>query len=475
MKKICRYTCAFILAVGTLTGLQGCKDYFDLHDNPNLVSNSPLSAMLSTATHKTGLNSYRVANITSYFTQHLASPSAGGATDTYQDTDYTSTWDNLQYAMADIYDMREKAQQESASQYLGVANILMVYHLSLVSDLWGDAPYSDAYTTATLTPKFDSQEDIYKESLRLLDEAIAELARTDSKLVLDPANDLLYAGKVENWTKLAYALKARLLNKVSKTAAYDPTAVLAAVDQAFTSSADDAQMAVFDPRNPWASIAISNTQLLLGGWLSSQLVNSLNGTLYGFEDPRIAKITDKTVNGVYVGTPNGVGNVGSASNTVRDESYISLNSPLTGDTSPLLLVTYAEVKMIEAEAAFRAGNLERAYTAYLEGIEANMDKLQVPASERDAYLANAAVAVGAPNLTLALIFKEKYVITYLNPEAWNDARRYDYQYKGFTMPVGAALSTFIRRVAYPSGESSKNVNVPAPSTYTLDKPLWWDK
>jgi len=473
MKKIRSYTLALIMITGAMMSLQSCKDYFDLDENPNLVTNPPLNALLSTTTQKTGLNSQRVAAVTSYFVQYLANPSAGSATDTYQVSDYTSIWDNLYLAMADIYDMKQKATEEGASEYVGVADVLMAYHLSLVTDMFGDAPYSEAFNGTTLTPKFDSQEELYQESVRLLDEAITELSKPDSKLTLDPDNDLIHGGSVENWIKTANALKARFLNKISKTSAYSPEDVLAAVDMAYTSNADNAQMGVFEARNPWASIALSNTQLVLGGWLSTQLIDQLNGTTYGIIDPRIAKITDKTVNGDYKGTPNGAGNVGPANNTVRDESYISQNSPLTGDLSPLVIISYAELKFIEAEAAFRAGNLDRAYAAYLEGIRASMEQLEVAPAERDAYLSNAAVAVGAQNLTLDLIFKEKYVATYLNPEAWNDARRYDYQYANFTMPAGAALPTFIRRVAYPQGESSKNgANVPAVSS--LADRLWWD-
>jgi hypothetical protein len=103
-----------------------------------------------------------------------------------------------------------------------------------------------------------------------------------------------------------------------------------------------------------------------------------------------------------------------------------------------------------------------------------MDKLLVPPLERDAYLANALVSVGAANLTKDLIFKEKYVATYLNPEAWTDARRYDYKYKNFSLPVNAVLPDYIRRLDFPLGERSKNgSNVPAGSTRTTK--LWWDK
>lgn len=472
MRKIHRFALACMM-IGASLSLQSCEDYFDLHENPNLVSNPPLNAMLSTTTHKTGLNSQRIAATTSFYVQYVASPVTGNATDTYQVVDLTGTWDAIYLAMADIYDMKQKGMDEGATDHVGVANILMAYHLNLIIDHWGDAPYSGAFDNSTLTPGFDSGQNLYAEALRLLDEGIAELNKTTSSVALRPADDLIHGGDKTKWIRTANAFKARMLNKVSKQPSYSPAAVLTAVDNAYQSDADDAEMQVFAVRNPWAQVAVSNTNLILGGWLSEQFVNHLNGTTYGVVDPRLPRITDRTVTGTYVGTPNGAGNAGAATNTVRDEVYISVNSPLTGELSPLTIASFAEMKFIEAEAAFRAGDRSRAYTAYLAGITAHMNKMGVPDNERNAYLSNPAVGVGAANLTLNLIFKEKYVVTYLNAEAWTDARRHDYQYADFTLPVGAELPVFIRRTAYPQGESSKNPNTP--DSPVLSTPLWWDQ
>ena len=79
------------------------------------------------------------------------------------------------------------------------------------------------------------------------------------------------------------------------------------------------------------------------------------------------------------------------------------------------------------------------------------------------------VSVGAANLTLDLIMKEKYKALFLSPETWNDARRYNYLYKDFTLPLNAVAAGFIRRIVYPSVETSRNVaNVP-PVNGVLDK------
>lgn len=466
----------YIFLLLVLLAAQSCKKgYFDLNENPNQVTVPSLTSLLSTATHKTGINNYNVASITNNYVQYTANPAASASTDIYQEIDLSGTWDALYYAMADISDMKKLAREQGSSEYLGVANVLLAYHLNLVSDLWGSAPYMDAFMGSSLRPKYNSGEELYNTSNALLDSAIMQLAISTSTIKLNTTNDLIHKGVRTAWLKTAYALKARNLMKVSKTSAYNPAAVLTAVDNAYSSNADDAGMASFALRNPWAQVARNNASLTLGGWLSEQLIDHLNGTTYGIFDPRIRKITDPTAVTAtpWIGTVNGAGNRPPGNNTVKDENYISISSPWTADAAPILLVTYAELKFIEAEAALAANNPTRAYTAYLAGINANMDKLQVPAgAERTAYLA--AVSVGAVNLTRAMIMREKYIATYLNPEAWNDARRFDYAYKDFGLPVNAVLPTFIRRVNYPSNERSENgENVPSVSSLT--ERLWWDR
>jgi hypothetical protein len=371
--------------------------------------------------------------------------------------------------------MKAKATAVGTSEYIGVADVLLSYQLGMITDLWGNAPYSDAFNKTELSPKYDTQQQLYQSCLDLINDGITQLAKTDAVIKLAPASDLIHAGSRTAWLKTAYALKARLLNKLSKTTSYDAAGVLTALNNSYTSNADDAGMAAFTLRNPWASVAIANASASLSGWLSSQLVDALDGTTFGIFDPRIRKITDPTVTNTFIGTVNGAGNRPPGANTTKDECYISQNSPWTSPTAPLLLVTYAETKFIEAEAALPTDRT-RAYNAYMAGINANMDKLQVPAgTERTAYLTSPIVAVGAAGLTIDLIFKEKYIATYLNPEAWNDARRHDYKYQGFMLPVNAKLTTFIRRLAYPTSEISKNgANVPVLANPLTDR-IFWDK
>lgn len=475
MKKYINRLMVAALSMVMLVSVQGCNDYFDVGNNPNLVTNPNINNLLSTATHKTGTIARSYAGLSTYYNQNVASPGVASATDIYDITNQSGRWNSSYYAMADIYDMLVMAEEQEAYIHMGIGQLLMAYHLGLVIDNWDAAPYNEAFGKEnTLTPSYQSSEELYGIITNLISDGLSNLNRTDSRVAMDSHLDLIHGGDVSAWIKTGYGLRARHLNKISKKSSYNPTAVLSALDNAYTSNADNMTMSTFNGRNPWAQIARDNLGSLLGGWLGEQFINHLNGTTYGVFDPRLPKITDETVHGTYVGTHNGRGNHGNEANTIWDECYISTNSPISGDDSPIFIMTYPELKFVEAEAALRASDPTRAYAAYLEGIRASMEQLEVEEDDRDAYLAEPSVSVGAGNLTLDHIFKEKYVATYLMFEGWNDARRYDYQYPGFKLPDNAVLSNFIRRVPVPEDELNRN-GENTPAMVSLDTPLWWDR
>jgi len=462
----------FIILLITTFFVSCKKGYLDINEtNPNQTENPPINGLLASATSEAGLNVFRAGNITAYYVQQLASPNASGGSDIYDNVDRSSLWYSVYNTIRDGRVMQQKAVDNNAYQHLGVAKVAEAMNMSLLIDIYGDAPYTEALDPTNFTPGYDKAEDIFNACLKLLDEALVEFDRANPTITLDANSDLIHNGNISAWKKTANALKARLLNRLSKQSTYNPAQILAALSSAYTSNADDAQLTKFVGRSPWNQAAYNNTQLLLDAWMSEQSVDHMDGTTYGVVDPRIKYITDTTKFGDYRGTPNGQGRSGTGTN--KEESYLSINGFYSKQGAPLILVSFAEMKFIEAEATF-ATDKPRSYAAYLAGIAANMDKLGVLPSEKAAYLADPAVAVGEAAFTKDHIFKEKYIAMFLHPEAWTDARRYDYMYKDFTLPVNALLSTFIRRVGYPSTELDRNgANVPGVGALT-DK-LWWDQ
>lgn len=473
MKKIL-YTAA--LAVLALS-FSACEKYLDKLENPNLVTEPPLNGLLAKATFESGMDVYRMGYNVSYLVQYQASSSSGSDIDIYNPVNFSSMWTSFYGAMMNIAQLNKMAEEKGATQHLGIGKILMAYHLNMLISAFGDVPFEEAFKgQELLTPHFDDQSALHATSIKLLDEGIAALTQANPSLDLDANSDVIHGGDVDAWIKTAYALKARFMNQLSKTASYSADNILSALSNAYSSNADDATLTAFtdgDPYgSPWYSVAYDNTQLNLDGWLSTTIVNAMNGTTYGVSDPRLPLIATITKFGDYRGTRNGAGRIGSG--TDDEESYLWVQGFYSKPNAPVQLATYSEMKFIEAEAAFRKGEKETAYNAYLAGISANMDKIGVANADKNTYLTSPVVAVGKNNITLALIFKEKYVAMILNPEAWVDARRFDYQYKDFQLPLNAALSSFIRRLAYPDVEVSRNgPNVP--SIGGLDEQLWWDE
>jgi len=462
--------CFLLLAMVIVSG--SCKKYLDINTNPNAAAVPPIKGLLAHATNASAINTYAVGDITSYYVQYLASPSSGSDKDTYNSIDPSTTWGDIYDVLTDIHDMRSQASEKGITAYVGVADILTAYNLNLSVNLWGDLPYSKAFRgVSNLQPKFDNQKDLYDTCLTLLDNGIALLSDPDADGQLEATSDFIHEGDNGAWVKTAYALKARILNEVSKTGQYDPSAVLTALASAYSSNDDDADVSLFDGPSPWAQAAINNSKLVLDAWLSSHFIDATDGATFGVFDPRLPLIADTTQFGDYRGTPNGKGRVGTG--TDHEESYLGLNGWYSVPAAPVQLITYPECKFIEAEAQFRANDKQKAYDAYLEGIKSDMQKLGVPDTAITRYTTDPAVAVGAGGITLSLIMKEKYIATFLNPVAWDDVRRFDYQYANFNLPFDANLTEFIRRVDYPTSEISRNgKNVPS---VTLTDRLWWDQ
>ena len=467
-------TSAFVaLALAGALLASGCDSYLDINEDPNDPTDVPASALLASTTFLTGSNVFTMGGITTNYVQHLASPNQASASDIYERISFDGTWRNIYDVMADLRAIQAKGAETGATDYVGIAQILEAYHLASLVDLWGDVPYSEAFDPdQTLTPAYDDGQQLYGVALALLDEGVAAL-QAGGSTITPGGDDFIHGGDTAAWVRTGYALRARLLNHYSETPEYDPAAVLAAVDRAYRSPGDNATVRYFvEQINPWADVAIDNANLFLGGWLSEQIVQALDGTQTGVVDPRIESYTDALADGSYLGTVNGAGR-GAASES-GSRSVLTTDTYYARTTAPLEIITYSELKLIEAEAALRAGQPGRAYAAYVEAIRSHMATLGVASAAAEAYIAAPQVGVGAGALGLADIFREKYKVLFLNPEAWVDARRFDYAYEGFDLPVNSELPTFIRRIDYPDSERTRNrANVPA--AVALTDRIWWDR
>ncbi|MBC7920007.1 MAG: SusD/RagB family nutrient-binding outer membrane lipoprotein [Ferruginibacter sp.] len=458
----------------------------DTNVDPNRSPTASLPTLLAAGIEATSNNHYLIANTTGLFSQHLASYFVGGS-DSHNEVRLGDGWTGIYLtALSNLDVLVEQATAQNAPHYAGIGKVLQAINLGLAADTWGDVPFAQAFGgTGTLRPAYDPQPAVYQTIQQLLDDALADLAQPTSAL-RPGTDDLVYGavGNIPKWIKAAYALKARYGLHTSKKGPQGGNDALNAVSSAFASNGDDLQL-VYNSvnKNPWhtnVALPINTGNFTVGP--SQQLVDAMNGTTYPAVDPRLPLMFDRRGNTApYAGTVNGA--------AVGGNTNVTANTYYAREAAPVLIITFAETKFIEAEAEFLAnggtrtsvGGTQRAYSAYLAGIRAHMDKVGVTAADRDAYLAHPTVGVGSAGLTLELIMKEKFVTTFLNPENWVDVRRYDYDpliYKGMSLPANhnpALNGQFIRRVLYPTDELNRNAVEVNKVIAGLADRVWWDQ
>ncbi len=145
-------------------------------------------------------------------------------------------------------DMYDKALAAGNYQYAGAAKLLRAYGFMLMTDLYGEMPYTQACTQSA-TPEYDTGRTIFMGCISDIEEAIELLKKgqsQDSKLPTLAEGDSWNGGSVDKWIKLAYLFKARWLNHLTKKGAgsykdgkYDANEILTCLDNAMQSNADN--------------------------------------------------------------------------------------------------------------------------------------------------------------------------------------------------------------------------------------------
>lgn len=143
-----------------------------------------------------------------------------------------TTWYNL---LRNNQLLLERSTAMDSKFHLGVALTMKSFIFGIITDLWGDAPYTEALSGSkpdgTLTPVYDSQETIYKGIIEDLKRASAHFETKDNSAYL--ANyDLYYAGDPAKWQKFANSLLLRYYMRVS---AKLPDLAKAGIESIYTS------------------------------------------------------------------------------------------------------------------------------------------------------------------------------------------------------------------------------------------------
>lgn len=367
--------CSILMLAATMFSVTSCtKDFKEMNTDPNRAPAALPEALLAPALFDVVTrNQTRALRLNNELMQVHVTTINSDEIHRYvirpSESDYM--WNNWYLQRTNFLDMYNSAATLQQKTFMGIALIMDVWVSSMITDMFGDVPYSEANRgrEAIYQPKFDLQKDIYTDLFRKLEEANTLLAANEALTTDQKALDPLYAGDHTLWRKFGNSLYLRLLLRVSgKPEMNAPEKIKEIVETnkanypIFTSNAESAILR-FTTTPPYVSAFYTYRDYDFNGdnGLSQFFINNLNE----WSDPRRDKWATK-VGSNFEGVPSGypVGQVPE-----RRSAYLAAlkNEPLLGN-----IMNYGELQFILAEAALKGyigGDVE---TYYNKGVEAGV-------------------------------------------------------------------------------------------------------
>lgn len=553
---VCMSVAVFVLA--------SCSDkiYEEINTDPTKADHVNPSSQLSYAELQMygDMNYVDVHRLYTYaFTQHLMgcwNTTNYGGQHRMDDNEMSRPWNNLYAgAIRNLTDAIEATKDDATQVNIHAAlRIFRVYVGSLLTDYYGDVPFSEAgmgYITGNSKPKYDKQEDLYRFFFTELKEAAALFDISAKAITSDP----LFGGNIAEWITFANSLRLRYAMRLSDVLPdFAKTEFVDALeDGVMVSGTDDAcvkhlnvsysfgQEAFRDIRgNAMAKYFYGNDPANNPSYLCQTFWEQL----YKNNDPRTTRLCRFYIDD-YMSISTGDGRIDVTDAVLATQaanpstnviytiapgefswdnwpSYTDIpGSPLATQIegiqaahpdynpgsnprwlmpklannflrsdNPGILMTYAEVCFLRAEAAVLGWTTDNAKDCYENGIRAAMNILAdyygcsvITDAEYAAYIAEAAVAFGSvPDQQKSQINTQAWILHFHNPaEAWANVRRADYpklQAPNTKNPLidGADIPV---RLCYPIKEEtySKEAYQEAKDrvgNYSWHAQLWWD-
>lgn len=484
MKKITTYIITAALSTIVLIGCK--KDFLDINENPNSPENVDIKEVLPSAQlaigHVMGNNFQIFGGIwAQYWTQNPFS-SQYKTIEQYAPSaaDFDSPW-RVCYsdALQDLSFVIKKGTEDNKPQYVACAKILQAYTYQVLTDNFGDIPFSEALqgTEGITAPKYDSQQEVYDGIITLLNEGLALInVNTTNGPTTD---DLIFNGDMAMWQKFANTLKLRVYLRMAYVNPSKAQAGVASLAGAsFFEAGEDARINyTSNPggTNPLYSVfsEISFTQNLVASYTCLD-------SMYFNNDDRITVFYD-TISG-----PDYNGHLqGDYTDVSTPAASISFPHPNTGGNSdkaasasaPVKLMSDYESLFLQAEAAARGwlgSGTEQ--SLYYEGIVANYQSYGLTTAATYTASSHATYpSAGTLAQQIEAIITQKYYSMCGNQcnEAWVEYRRTGYPsflIESASSIIGAGRMP--NRMFYPTTELTRNPNVPG--QHLIYDRVWWD-
>ena len=476
-----------------------CSDEYmeNMNTDPSKAATIDPNAQLTTAQLQTygDLSMMEIYRNYHYaFTQQLMgcwNTTNYGGRHTLDNNEMSRIWTSFYtQSLKNIIDAQYRTAEDAEKVNINsVLRIYRVYLMSIITDTYGDAPFSEAglgFLEGKFNPKYDKQEDIYNAFFLELEDAVNKIDPTKDKVT----GDLIYAGDVTKWQQLANSLRLRFAMRISNV---NPTKAqtefenaLAANGGVITDASSDALIKYMTIAFSFGQEAYSDyrgnslSQLLFGNDPAnnpSYLCSTFFNQLYNSGDPRTFKISRCYYDGLMSATspdnrvditqemiekgiafsprdpgayswepwPTGydsdicaelaVNNPSVTATMAREVEPKLANNFLKSD-NPGVVMTSAEVKFLMAEATVKKWNVGSvsAEDLYKQGVSAAIDFLTdnygctaTTDAEFDAFIQDKGAFGHTDNQKLEAINTQAWILHFTNPaECWANVRRSGY-------------------------------------------------
>ncbi len=482
--------------------LTGCKDWLDVNHDPNALEEIPEAKVLLPATQIGIANNlmgwdfgFGGAYWVEYWTQNYTASQFKSLCE-YLPQEFNTAYTSLmREPLTDLKRIKTMTAEDENKGYYFIAEALSIFTWQIITDVWGDMPYSEALRAdeGILHPKQDTGQEIYADLMKRID-ALLQLDLTGANV--DGGYDFIYEGDMNEWVKFANALKLKLMLRLSETQQYNNATVLS-----FIQSADLLTASAKIPGSVWNDAMegkrhpMREFQASGANYLSTNVIASKNFIDYlrVNEDPRLPKLFSGT-KGAFFGDFDSKED--SDGNGTPDDKETYATAVFTGNMD-LMLMSDWEVNFYIAEVYARAGQNDMAKNHYDTAVRASLTQHGISDTgiiEGDGY---AAWNPGSTEVLIKQIAMQKWVANanYQHIESFLERNRTKYPsvneidieadrraaYLNF--PVGDLTISVKGRdllngnlpasPLYPDSYITRNTNAPAQKPNVGQK-VWWN-
>ena len=379
---------------------------------------------------------------------------------------YNQVLGNLQLVEADAAEAGLSSNNVAA-----LAKILKAKSFFELSSIWGDIPFSEALDGATYpSPGFDTQEEVFKGAVEILDEAMALIDAMPADGVFDlSVGDLIYGGDMDKWRRWANSLKIRILMLVrNKDTSVDSKIVAALSEPLIESNDQGAMLRYLD--TPAEKHAFQRfIEAFFGIDNESAPAFAPAPVLYDLlkdkADPRFD---------VLIHEPNDLGGAPMGDVATADDVRALISINVIRNDLPHVMLLPSEISFYRAELALLGVTSEDAQGHFETGLKSILSFWggEIPGSTAsiDATVINDYVA-NYGTATLQDVREQLFLEAFMRPVvSWNSVRRTKVP-EMETVP-GTSISSILKRFNYPPDEVAANPNTPA--NLPTDAPQWFE-